>query len=170
MNLIYELKRNGLNIKNLGDSDRGELQTFVSLFQDFFLLCEGQEGSAEGILRYCPPTKDPLKDKFVLGFYEDERLMGVIDLIQNYPENGVWTIGYLLIHPEFRSLKWGQNIIENLAITVRKFEGKKLRCSVQKQNPRALNFWKKCGFDIVDTITELLGFSENETDVLERKL
>lgn len=168
MNPIHELKIKGLKVKTLKDSDLEELQTFLSLFQDFFLLCEGEVGSAEGILKSCPPSKDPLKDKFVLGFYENDQLMGLLDLIQNYPENAVLSIGYLLVHPACRSQKKGQTIIENLVISTRKQGVRKLRCVVQKQNPRALKFWKSCGFDIVETKKQSLGFNDNDVDILEK--
>lgn len=167
--LIQGLVKNGLNPRFLNESDRIELQSFIDLFDDFFVLCEGEKGSVTEILSACPSTKDPLQDKFVLGLY-DEQLTGVIDLIQNYPDKGTWTIGYLLIHPNYRAQGKGYSIVENLASALRDLQGKKLRCGVQEQNPRALHFWKKCGFNVVKIIKENLGSFKRNTYVLERKL
>ena len=167
---MQELTTNCLNVRLLSESDVLELQAFLDLFDGFFMLCEGEKGSAEGILKSCPPSKDPLQDKFVLGIYENEQLMGLIDLIQNYPAENTWTIGYLLIHPKYRSQGKGRSVVENVASALRQVQGTKMRCGVQEQNPQALNFWTKCGFKVVKTIQENLGSLKNNTDVLERKL
>lgn len=168
--LMQELATNGLNVRLLTKSDVLELQAFLDLFDGFFMLCEGEKGSAEGILKSCPPSKDPLQDKFVLGIYENEQLIGLIDLIQNYPAAGTWTIGYLLIHPDYRSQGKGSSVVESVASALRQVQGKKMRCGVQEQNLQALNFWIKCGFKVVKTIREDLGSLKNNTYVLKRNL
>lgn len=159
-----------LVMKQLNVSHLSELQEFISLFEDFFLLCEGEKGSAKGILKASPPSKDPLQDKFILGIYKTEKLIGVIDLIQNYPHENVWAIGYLLIHPTCRSQGKGQSIIKTLTAIIDAQHGEKLGYIVQSQNPRALNLWKKCEFYHIDTIQETLGSFQNTTFILEKKL
>lgn len=170
MRLIQEFVKNGLSIRFLSDSDLIVLQAFIDLFDDFFVLCEGVKGSAEEILKVCPPSKDLLQDKLVLGIYDNKYLIGLIDLIQNYPDEGTWTIGYLLIHPNYRSQRKGSSIVEDLASALHQVQGKKMRCGVQEQNPRALNFWKKNGFNVLKSIQENLGSLKNNTYVLERRL
>jgi ribosomal protein S18 acetylase RimI-like enzyme len=170
MKLIQELAKSGLNVRLLNGSDKIELQEFIELFDDFFILCEGEKGSAEKVLIDCPPSKNPLQDKLVLGVHENEQLICVIDLIQNYPDEDTWTIGYLLIHPNYRSQGKGYYVVENLASALSQVQGKKMRCGVQEQNPRALNFWTKCEFNVGKTIQENLGPLKNNTYVLERRL
>lgn len=167
---MQELTINGLNVRLLTESDVLELQVFLDLFDDFFMLCEGEKGSAEGILKSCPPSKDPLQDKLVLGIYENEQLTGLIDLIQNYPAESIWTIGYLLINPKYRSQGKGSSVVESVASALRQVQGKKMRCGVQEQNLPALNFWTKCGFKVVKTIQEDLDSLKNNTYVLEKEL
>ncbi len=152
-------------IRNLGEKEFNKIQDFLDLFDDFFILCECEKGTATGLLSACPPGKDVKSDKILTGIYSNNILIGIIDLIKDYPEDGVWTIGYLLIHPHYRNQKIGSNIISALS---KQTDIKKLRCVVQAQNPRALNFWENLGFIITSSIKERLGNIESDTFILEK--
>lgn len=143
-----------------------ELQSFLDQFDDFFLTCEGVKGDAEALLTACPPTKNIHDDKIVLGLYDKGILWGLVDLIQNYPETGTWTIGYLLIAPTKQSHGLGRNIIQELSKTLQQTNDLKLRCVVQEQNPRALAFWQKNGFVITGNTKD----NEKIIHILEKNL
>lgn len=143
-----------------------EIQKFIELFDDFFKLCEGEKGSAEGILSACPSSKDRNKDKFVLGIYNRDTLIGILDIIRDYPKKAIWTIGYFLIHPNYRNQGIGSHFIKDLRYVLKE---NKLRCIVQKQNSRALNFWKSNEFTIINPIEERLGELININYILESK-
>lgn len=153
------------NSRQLSSDDADEIQSFIRLFDDFFLLCEGEKGSVAGILNACPHSKNIDSDKFVSGLYEGPALIGLVDIIRDYPNNGVWTIGHFLIHPEHQSHGLGRKFISNLA---KALSPCKLRCIVQKQNIRALNFWKSSGFEISSITTHSSGKLENVIYVLEK--
>jgi|GEM_PF-3309166 len=142
-----------------------EIESFIELFNDFFQLCEGVNGTGTGILSACPPSKDIHRDKFILGLYDEHMLIGLLDIIRDYPEAGIWTIGYLLIHPAYRSQGLGSKLIKDLETSL---YPSKLRCIVQEQNVRALKFWKSNGFLITSQIKDTLGKLENVTYVLEK--
>ena len=57
------------NLRLLTSDSSNEIESFIELFNDFFQLCEGENGSGSGILNACPPSKDIHKDKFVLGLH-----------------------------------------------------------------------------------------------------
>ena len=160
----------GLEIKKLRACDAVDLQAFLALFDDFFLLCEGEKGSAEEVLKTCPPSKDSAQDKLVLGVSENQDLIGLIDLIQDYPEEGTWTIGYLLIHPHCRSAGQGRRLIETLAAVLLKRGATKMRSIVQEQNPRALKFWQQCGFFVARKTQTPSGTFKSNIFVLEVEL
>lgn len=90
---ILKLK-NSLDIELLTTDYANEIDSFVKLFNDFFQLFEGKYGSSALILNDCPPSKVNHKDKFVLGLYDADTMIGLVDLIRDYPEKGCWTIGY----------------------------------------------------------------------------
>lgn len=166
---VHELQEQWKVIQ-LTDTEIQDLEWFIQNFDDFFMLCEGDKGSAQGLLTCSPPSIDPEKDKFVLGIYEEKKLIGAIDVIRNYPLEGVWTIGYLLIHPAYQRKRVGYNFMKALEKALMNQNAIKLRCGVQEQNPNALKFWLKCNFKIIDRIQETLGKSTHHTHVLEKSL
>lgn len=163
-------EQNDISIKRLNETHSLELQDFLDKFEDFFLLCEGEKGISTSLLQACPPSKDRNLDKFVLGFYERGNMIALIDLIQNYPQDNIWTIGYFLVHPTRQAMGNGASFLQKLLPFIQEFQGQKLRCAVQEQNPRALHFWQKVGFAITDKIEEKLGQSVNQTYILEKHL
>jgi ribosomal protein S18 acetylase RimI-like enzyme len=93
-----------------------------------------------------------------------------VDLIKDYPSPGVWTMGYFLVHPEFRRQLIGTSFLGYLQVRVKLEQGATLRCCVQEQNPGALKFWQWADFIIVDKIQSELGKKINPTFILERDL
>lgn len=113
-------------------------QNFLDLFDDFFLLCTGKKGDASFVLTAGPAGYT----KHVYFIYEDNQPIGLIDMIQDYPKAGTWTIGHFLIHPDKRSQGVGSQFIKDLHTTLKGT----LRCVVQDVNPKALSFWTRLGF------------------------
>lgn len=161
---ILRLKKEW-NIRLLTSDYSNEIESFIGLFNDFFQLCEGGNGSGSAILNACPPSKNIHKDKFVLGLYDESALIGLVDILRDYPEKEIWTIGYLLIHPKYRSHGLGSKFIKDLE---RALSPSKLRCVVQQQNVRAFDFWKSNGFLITSQKKDTLGKRVNVTYVLEK--
>lgn len=167
MSINFETASYQYKMRKLGEDDINQIQDFLNLFDDFFLLCEGEKGSAKSLLAVCPPDKDLLTDKIVIGFYAEDVLIGIVDLIKNYPEEGIWTIGYLLIHPAYRNQKIGSYILNMISNTK---DIKRLRCVVQAQNPRALSFWENNEFLITSKAKQHLGTLESDIFILEKWL
>ncbi len=167
MSKILTANFSAYEFRNLGEKKINEIQDFLDLFDDFFILCEGEKGTATGLLSTCPPGKDVKSDKILTGIYSNNVLIGIIDLIKDYPEDGVWTIGYLLIHPAYRNQKIGSNIIRSFS---QQPDIKALRCVVQAQNPRALNFWENHGFKIKHIRKEVLENIASEVFILEKEV
>ncbi len=154
------------DIRLLSADSLDKIQEFIQLFNEFFELCEGEKGSAAEILLSCPSSKNINVDKFALGIYKQNTLIGLLDMIRDYPEKNCWTIGYFLIHPDYRNQGIGTLLIRDLQHALQKIT---LRCVVQKQNEKALNFWKRNRFIIVNQQKEKLGPLINITYILESK-
>lgn len=173
MDIITEII-NHLNqhwqIQLLSKANTNQLQEFLNAFDDFFLSCEGKKGTAASILNACPTNKDIKKDKHILGIYEQETLIGMIDLLQNYPTDSTWTIGYLLIHPDYRGKHIGSTLMRDLCKILKEKGILRLRCIVQDQNSKALTFWLNNGFIITNSIKQSLGAKINSNKVLEKTL
>ena len=92
-------------------------------------------------------------------------LIGLLDIIRDYPQTGIWTIGYILIHPKHQGKKLGSTLIHDLG---KNLKPSKMRCVVQKQNVRVLRFWLESGFLITSETRKKLGKLESLTYDLEK--
>lgn len=144
-----EFQVENLTIKNLPLDDVPNLQKLFEESKDYSKLIEGRlprPNDAQDLLLALPDGKS-LKDKFVLGVYEEDILVGVIDLVKDYPEQNMWFIGLLLLSPQYRNKGFGSKIYCKLREELITLENAKaIRISVAEQNSNALNFWRKLGF------------------------
>lgn len=167
---FFQVLQKKWSIRYLGEKSLYDLQCFVDLFENFFEQCEGAKGSALGILKACPVTKDRLRDKFLIGLYQNDLLIGLIDLIQNYPHDEVWMIGYFLIHPQFRNKDLGSRFIADVEQSLKRYGVKRLRCVVQRQNPKAYSFWRKNNFSLQNEIVENRNGQDQFSYIMEKNL
>lgn len=134
---------------------------------DYFYLVEGRkanEASAKEFFEDLPPNKT-LKDKHTLGIFQDTNLVGVIDLVEDYPNKYEWIIGLLLIDPVMRGKGLGQKIHKILMDIAKEGKAEKLRICVVEQNKHALEFWKKIGYQEIKR-TEPRKYGEKECIVI----
>ncbi|MFN7709551.1 MAG: GNAT family N-acetyltransferase [Holosporales bacterium] len=165
--VIWPLEIENYKMRLLRQADADVVQTLLDACQDYFMLCEGEPGMAQALFMACPPQKSHDEDKVVLGLFHQDQVIGMIDLIRDYPEDGTWTIGYLLIHSNYRNLGLGQKWVRQMATILKDLGAQKLRCVVQQQNPRALHFWQQLGFAVQASQRQDLGTIINQVDVLE---
>ncbi|MDX5930771.1 GNAT family N-acetyltransferase [Acidiphilium acidophilum] len=82
-----------------------------------------------------------------LGISDDrDRLIALLDVVMDYPDAGVWYVGLLLIHPEFRRQGLGRSLVNGLASHARAQGAASLRLGVVEANAPALAFWLRLGF------------------------
>ena len=161
-NVLMSLKQYG-EVHLFQEGDVPDIQVFLALFEDFFMTCENTLPDAQELLKTHPPEKDPRLDKGVFGFYEKGHLFGFVDLVKDYPQDGTWTIGYLLVHPHYRRKNKGTSLVKALE-NLTSDGARILRCIVQKENPGAHSFWHKNGF--IPVRTTLSGITVYEKALL----
>lgn len=134
----------------LDDERREELQRFYEDCRDYFELETGEPPGpreADDLLRSVPRGKGH-DDKFVIGFFDAPgHMVGVLDVIRDYPTRGNWYLGQLLFGPTSRGHHLGERVCRRLEAWVRAEGGKAIHLIVQEQNPGALRFWKRMGFE-----------------------
>lgn len=115
---------------------------------DYYILSGGSLPTKEdikAIFTDLPSNKD-IKDKFVLGVYKSNELVGIIDIIRGYPTIREWTIGLLLLEPEERGKGLGFVIHEALVNWAKDLGAKQFTVGVIQDNYRALKFWNSLGY------------------------
>lgn len=157
----------------LDERRREELQAFYQGCVDYFQLATGQPpgpNEAEELLTALPRGKGH-EDKFVIGLFDAPgHMIGVLDVIRDYPKPSEWYLGLLLLGPSWRSRKLGERVYRRLEDWVRELGGTSLHLIVQEQNPDALRFWQRMGFEIRGMGKQKLKTRENVFLRMERVL
>lgn len=87
------------------------------------------------------------EDKFVFGISSEMGdLIGVVDLIRDYPVNGVWTIGWLILDPSERIKGLGRKIDDYITTFALRYHADKLRIGVIQNNEKGYGFWRHLGY------------------------
>ncbi|WP_105209507.1 GNAT family N-acetyltransferase [Streptococcus suis] len=103
----------------------------------------------------CPPGKE-LSDKYFLGFWDKERLVAILDLIDGYPTEDTCYIGLFMVDAHFSGQGLGSKIIaELLPQLATRF--KKVRLGYVESNTQSSHFWSKVGFCPTGEVKELVG-------------
>lgn len=141
-----------VRVFGLGMEDSSEIDTFLKECDDFSELVEGrpyQEADVMGLLLECPPEVD-VKNKLVLAMVNSkDQIMGILDLVKDYPKKPIWFIGLLLIGPKFRDQGFGSQIINEIEKKAVNEGVKEIRLGVVEENRSAILFWQKNRYKII---------------------
>ena len=116
---------------------------------DYYILHDGvlpSKKAALEIFSSLPPGKN-YEDKFVLGIYKNkDELIGIIDIVKNFPVDGEWMLGLFLIEPEERDNGLGKQIHEALVQWAITLGSKSFQIGVIEDNHKGKKFWSDLGY------------------------
>lgn len=95
-----------------------------------------------------PPNKN-YDDKYYIGFFENDSLVAIMDLILGYPTEETAFIGLFMTNVQYQKKGVGSNIVADVCDYLKKLNYKKIRIGVDKENPQSNAFWLKNGFRII---------------------
>ena len=110
---------------------------------------------------YCPPfvTKEAIleemqalpkektsKDKYYCGYFLNDRLIAVMDLIDRYPDETSVFIGFFMTQRDMQNKGISSKIIQDLADHLTKEGYQRIQLAWVKGNPQAEHFWLKNQF------------------------
>ena len=146
---------NSYEVRRLGDPDAEDILAFCRKNTLFYQYC-GAEATKEQILRdlhLTPPGVDA-SDKYYVGFFQKEKLIAVLDLIDGYPESDMGFIGFFMINAELQGKGLGSGIIRDVCAYLKQNGKIAVRLGIAKDNPQARHFWKKNGFAVIREIPQ----------------
>lgn len=94
------------------------------------------------------PLGKEYQDKYYIGFFENETLVAIMDLILDYPAKNIAFVGLFMMNWEYQRRGIGSKIIAECAKYLWTLGFNKIRLGVDKGNPQSNAFWKKNGFTI----------------------
>ncbi len=135
----------------LDPSRAPELQAFYEQCREYVELATGAPpgpNEAADLLNALPRGK-AYEDKFVVGLFDAPgHLVGVLDVIRDFPAEDEWYLGLLLFGPSSRGRRLGERVYRRLEEWVRSQNGRAIHLIVEEQNPGAIRFWRRMGFEL----------------------
>ena len=92
-----------------------------------------------------PPNKG-YDDKHYFGFFHDDVLVAVMDLIEHYPQYGTALLGFFAVNTDLQGVGVGTKIISECVSYLIQLGYEKVRLGIDKGNPQSKAFWLKNGF------------------------
>lgn len=162
---VITLNGKELLFREMYIKDKDKVMELYKNCNDFFELTEGiKPDNCEELFNDIPPNKT-IEDKFLYGIFDKDMLIGVIDIVSDFPEKGEWIIGLLLLSPSVRGIGLGNKIHDLIKEMVENEGGEKLRVGVIEENTKAVMFWEKIGYKEIK-ITEPRKFGMKKSRVI----
>lgn len=95
-----------------------------------------------------PPGKS-YEDKYYIGFFEDNYLVALMDLITDYPDQNTAFIGLFMTDIHCQNKGIGSMIINDTSAYLKTLGYRKIRLGVDKGNPQSYAFWIKNSFEVI---------------------
>jgi len=95
-----------------------------------------------------PPGID-LSEKYYLGFFDNDELIAVMDLVDGYPKADITYIGFFMMNLKQQGKQIGTAIINEVIDYLKSIGKTSVRLAIDKGNPQSTHFWKKNGFEII---------------------
>ncbi len=102
-----------------------------------------------------PPGKD-YDDKFYVGSFENDSLVGLMDLILDYPEKEISFIGLFMTDTRYQNRGVGSQIISDMISCLKSYGYQEIQLGVDKGNPQSYSFWIKNKFTPIREDTYIL--------------
>ena len=142
---VVELGR----VMELGDGDLPALQALFERCASYFQQVNGappRRDEAERWLRELAPGKTAA-DRRVFGLRDDEeRLIGAVDVVSDYPAAREYWLGTMVIEPSIRGVGLGAWFHAQVLGWIRAQGAAGVQLCVPREAPGALHFWIREGY------------------------
>lgn len=103
-------------VRALNDSDADSILKICLDNPQFYKYSETKATKDQVLkdLHITPPKKD-ISDKYYVGFYQDETIVALMDLIDGFPKEDVGFIGFFMINKAFQEKNIGTSIISEVS-------------------------------------------------------
>lgn len=145
--MIYKISEN-YNLQILSINDLNSIKKLCESCSDYYIMSGGvlpTEEEINEIFTDLPPNKKQ-QDKHLFGVFKSNILVGIVDVVRDFPINDEWIIGLLLLKPNERGKGLGEKIHEVLIQWAKPLGAKSFRVGVIIENINAIRFWDRLGY------------------------
>lgn len=138
------------DVRKLNSNDIEMIYAFCKKNTQYYEYC-GKALSIELIeqdLEITPPGI-PKEQKYYIGFFENNKLLAVMDFIDGYPNCDYAYIGFFMMAFEVQGTGIGSKIISEVLEHLHEHGFQKCQLGIDKDNPQSNHFWRKNGFEII---------------------
>ena len=137
-------------VRRLNDSDVDDILTLCRGNVLYYRYCEARPTKEQIIsdLHITPPGTD-IANKYYIGFYDENHLVAVMDLIDGYPEEDMAFIGFFMVDHAVQ----GSGMIADTGKYLKSMGKTAVQLGIDKGNPQSASFWKKNGFVIIREVS-----------------
>ena len=124
-------------VRRLDNSDADSILDLCRKNTQFYEYCEAKPTKEQVLndLRITPPGIQ-LSEKYYIGFYHEETLIAVMDLIDGYPEQEMAFIGFFMMNKDIQGQGIGTAIIKETATYLKTAGKTAIRLAIDKDNPQ----------------------------------
>ena len=90
--------------------------------------------------------------KYYVGFFQNDELLAVMDLIDGFPREEIGYIGFFMVSALVQHRGVGSSIIRETAGYLKEIGKASIQLGIDKGNPQSTSFWKKNGFHVVKEV------------------
>ena len=149
-NIQIEKLSDSYTICRLTDADVPLLYAWMLRNDQYFRYCGGST-TPERVrqdLTLCPPGTTPAQKHYV-GFFDEDTLVAVMDLIDGYPDADTAFIGFFMMNKDLQGQGTGTAIVRDVLAALRALGYTAVRLGIDKGNPQSNHFWRKNGFTVL---------------------
>lgn len=141
------------SVRKLNLNDVQLIYTFCKKNTQYYKYC-GKELSIELIekdLEITPPGIS-LEQKYYVGFWDNDKIVAVMDLVNGYPTYDYVYIGFFMMECELQGNGIGSKIVSELLEYLSEQGFQKCQLGIDKNNPQSNHFWRKNGFEVIKEV------------------
>ena len=138
------------DVRKLISDDVQMIYTFCKSNTQYYKYC-GKEISVELIekdIEITPPGI-PIEQKYYIGFFDNGKLVAIMDLVDGYPSCDYAYIGFFMMDYELQGKGIGSIIISEALEYLHEQGFQKSQLGIDKDNPQSNHFWRKNGFEVI---------------------
>ena len=137
------------NTRLLKPPDIPDVQSLFMRTADYFEMATGvspADDEAKRAFVAGPPTKS-LDDKRIIGVFDSaDTLVGMLDSLVDFPADGEWTMGLLLIDPDHRGVGLGKVFLAEYESWAAQCGARKFHTAVVSHHNPGIRFLERSGY------------------------